>query len=88
MEWHVRLGKLRKKLGYSRKRMAKLFGVSADHYRKYERGERGTRLLARHIWSLEFIYENSLLEAFEKEIDANGRAYHRSKADAEETSPR
>mgnify|MGYP002063714991 CR=1 FL=1 len=63
---------LRKELGYSRKRMARLFGVSPDHYRKYERGERGTGLLIAHIKTLEFLKQKRLLEKFERQIDALG----------------
>ena len=71
MEWHERLKILRKELGFSRKKMARLFGVSPDHYRKYERGERMTGLLEMHVWTLEYLNKKKILEKFAKEVEKN-----------------
>ena len=86
MECANRLKKLRKDLGYSRKRMARLFGVSPDHYRKYERGERHTSLLEVHISALEFLKRKRLLAKFERELEKRAKKSNTNEVDEENST--
>jgi len=66
MKTSERLKQIRLTTGYSYVKMASLCGVTEDHYRKYERGERETGLLAVHALVLDFLLRRRLLAKFYK----------------------